>query len=548
MQFVLRRLKKNLKMPTPLKILSASQIRAADAYTIEHEPIASIALMERAAFKCLVWFSEHCKKTPRFYVFCGLGNNGGDGLALALMFYKSGYDHVNVFILRYSDKTSLDFDENFKRLSELKEIKIVELNKSNLADNFPTLGNGDIIIDAVFGTGISKEITGFVAECIQKMNSAAQTNPTIEIISIDMPSGLFADVHSNPESPIIKAATTLTFQCPKLAFMFPENSEFVGDVVVLDINLHEKYIEQTTTEHYFLEKSFVKSLIKPRKKFSHKGIFGHALIIAGSYGKIGAALLAGSACLRSGVGLLTMYVPKCGYEIIQIGIPEAMTVTDSGLVESGRLKVESENNFIQNILSTFNFQLSTFNSIGIGPGIGIDKSTQTVVMDFLKNSSQPLVIDADALNILSLNNVKTQGFASLPPDSILTPHPKEFERLTRKVENDFDRHALQINFSKEHKVYVILKGANTCITTPEGKSYFNSTGNPGMAKGGSGDILTGILTGLLAQGYSCLNTCLLGVYIHGLAGDLAKKNKGEIGMISGDIIEFLPQAFINLQN
>ncbi len=513
-------------MPAPIKIFSAEQIRAADTFTIENEPIASIDLMERAAHKCVDWLMKHFKRNTRFKIFCGLGNNGGDGLAITRLLHLFDCD-VTVYILRHSEKYAPDFSVNLKRLEAFPEIKIIDLNESNLIESFPFLSANDVIIDAIFGTGLSKEISGLVAECIQKINLNCASIPKFEIISIDLPSGLFADVRTNPNSPIVNATTTLSFQFPKLSFMFAENAPFVGNFEILDIGLNNKFIEKTPTDHYYLTKNFIKSLIQPRKKFSNKGTFGHALIVAGSYGKIGAALLAGNACLRSGVGLLTMYIPKCGYEIIQNGIPEAMTLTDSD----------------DKIFSDEIVPVQNFSAIGIGPGIGTDIRTQNAFLNFLKKNVKPLVIDADALNILSLNEAVLQF---LPTQSILTPHLKEFERLTRKVENDFERHALQINYSITHKLFVVLKGANTCITTPEGKSYFNSTGNPGMAKGGSGDILTGILTGLLAQGYTNLETCLLGAFVHGLAGDLAKKNKGEIGMISGDIIESLPEAFLFL--
>ena len=507
-------------MNEPTKIFSASQIRAADAFTISNEPVASIDLMERAAGKCVNWFINNYKKQIQFHVFCGLGNNGGDGLAIARLLHLEGYA-VNVFIVKYAEKVSADFEINLKRLKEITGIKVSDILNTDF--NFPAFSASDIIIDAIFGTGLSKPIAGLTSFCIERMNASES-----KIIAVDIPSGLFTDMHTDSTAVVVKADTTLSFQFPKSAFMFAENADFIGELFILDIGLSRTFIEQTDTDKYLLTENFIKSILKPRKKFAHKGTFGHALLIAGSYGKIGAAVLSSKGCSRSGVGLLTVCTPQCGYTILQTTVPEAMTITDS------------DNKILTDAPYTENFS-----AVGIGPGIGTDFLTQTALKKFLKKNTVPLVIDADALNILGLNK---SWLELLPPQTVLTPHLKEFERLTQKAENDFERHQLQVEFSVKYKVCVVLKGAYTCITTPEGISYFNSTGNPGMAKGGSGDILTGIITGLRAQAYSGEESCLLGVYVHGLAGDLAKEKKGEIGMVSGDIVEFLPEAFLVLQS
>jgi len=266
----------------------------------------------------------------------------------------------------------------------------------------------------------------------------------------------------------------------------------------------------------------IQSLLKPREKFSHKGNYGHAMLIAGSYGKIGAAVLAAKACLRSGVGLLTVHLPKCGYEIMQATNPEAMVTADAEHLISGEIITK------------------TFSAVGIGPGMGTDNKTQKALHYIFMQHKNPLVLDADALNMISLNK---NWLEIIPEHSILTPHPKEFERLAGKTNTDFERHALQMSLSKKYNFFMILKGARTCITTPQGETYFNTTGNPGMAKGGSGDVLTGMITGLLAQGYTSLEASLIGVFIHGLAGDIARDTIGETGMIAGDICEHLPAAF-----
>lgn len=506
-------------MTLPAKIFSFAQIKKADEYTMQHEPIASIDLMERAAMQCVKQIKKSFSPKLKYIIFCGLGNNGGDGLAIARLLHEALYN-VEVYIIRYSDNYSEDFMLNEKRLLNLKKIPVK--NVSN-PDDFPLLLPQDIIIDAIFGTGLKNPPEGLIASCIHQIN-----NSNAFVISIDLPSGLYADKSTPIDAAIVRANLTLSFQFCKLAFLFAQNECFVGDWKILDIGLSEKFTAEEPTSTYYLNASFIQQLIQPRRKFSHKGNYGHGLLIAGSFGKIGAAVLAAQACIKSGIGLLTIHLPACGYEILQTTTPQAMVLADSALKN------------IQDIVS-----LTGYSAVGIGPGIGTLELTQKSVYELLKASCQPLVLDADALNILSLNKAWLQ---LLPSKSILTPHPKEFERLTQLTNDNFERHELQVHFSKKYQVYVILKGAHTCITTPEGNSYFNNTGNSGMAKGGSGDALTGIITALLAQGYDGLSCCLAGAYIHGLAGDMAKTAMGEISMGATDIINYLPKAFMQILN
>ncbi|MES2566862.1 MAG: NAD(P)H-hydrate dehydratase [Bacteroidota bacterium] len=501
------------------KIFSVDQIHEADRYTIDHEPIKSVDLMERAATACSGWIRNKPFKPFVIHVFCGLGNNGGDGLAIARLLLEEGYT-VNVYIVRYSEKCSNDFLSNELALKELAIYKIANIFTE---ENIPLIEQKDVIIDALIGTGLSKPTDGMLAKVIEKINLSKAP-----IISIDIASGLFADQHSDPESCIVKPTFTLCFQFPKAAFFFPENESYVGEFVILDIGLHPDFIKKEPAKNYFLTETFIRSLIKPRRKFAHKGNFGHALIISGTEGKMGAAVLTAKSSLRSGVGLLTVQVPGCGYLILQSTVPEAMVISDLNT----RCITESHYS-------------DCYNAIGIGPGIGTADETGLVLEKLLRSAVRPVVLDADALNILSLHK---DWVALIPKHSILTPHIKEFERLTQKAENDFERNRLQIEFSQINQVYVILKGAHTCISTPDGHCYFNSNGNPGMAKGGSGDSLTGILTSLLAQSYTPLETAMIGVYIHGLAGDFAKADKGEIGMTASDIIDHLPQAFLKVSH
>jgi ADP-dependent NAD(P)H-hydrate dehydratase / NAD(P)H-hydrate epimerase len=499
-----------------MKILSAKQIREADAYTIKHEPVASIDLMERAAEIFVDRWRAY--GVDKLFIFCGPGNNGGDGLAVARMLMEDGYE-PHVYILS-SDKYSEDFRTNEKRL---KEKKSAGINYIKSAKDIPAMTKADVVIDAIFGTGLSKPVEGLAADVIHHVNASEA-----KVISIDMPSGLFADENTPADAAVIHATRTLTFQSPKLSFFFPKNADRVGDWQVLDIELDKEFIAKIPSTKSIITKELVQSFLKTRKKFSHKGDYGHALLIAGGYGKMGAAVMMTKACLRTGAGLTTVHVPKHGVPIIQTAAPEAMAQIDF-----------NEKYFSDNI------EPEKYSAVGVGPGIGTEEVTQTALKHLLLYEKKvPLVLDADALNIISMNK---DWLRIIPGHSILTPHPKEFERLTYKAANDFARHEMQIEFSKAHNVYVILKGAYTCITTPEGEAYFNTTGNAGMAKGGSGDVLTGILTGLLAQGYSSLETSLLGVYLHGKAGDLAVQKVGQDGMIAGDIIEAIAEAWKNVR-
>ena len=493
-----------------MKILSASQIRSADTFTIQHEPVASIDLMERAASACKQWLIENCGAQKRFHIFCGPGNNGGDGLAIARLLRQAGRD-VTAFVIHISENYSPDFLENRKRLEAFSPDIIHEIR--SIAD-FPKLKKGDVVVDAIFGTGLSKPATGIASDVIKKINAAGAF-----VIAIDIPSGLFADSHTE-SSAVVQANHTLSFQLPKLAFMFPENEKFTGEWHLLDIRLNQEFITRAPSASSFITEEFIHSFLKPRKKFSHKGNYGHAFIAAGSKGKMGAAVLCAKACLRSGAGLLTMVVPEAGYRIMQTSCPEAM-------VETG------------------NPDLKKYSAVGIGPGLGTDARAVRQLKKILTTAKVPLVLDADALNMISAG--KKNLLKLVPQDSIFTPHVKEFQRLAGKSANDFERHEKQILFSKKNKVIVVLKGAHTCITTPEGQSYFNSTGNPGMAKGGSGDVLTGILTSIMAQGYSSKEAAILGVYLHGLAGDVAASGKGKDGMIAGDIVDMIPEAWKKLR-
>jgi ADP-dependent NAD(P)H-hydrate dehydratase / NAD(P)H-hydrate epimerase len=505
-----------------MKILSESQIKQADAYTILKEPINSIDLMERAALGCVKWLTNRYNNTQDITVFCGVGNNGGDGIAIARMLIERQYS-VKTFIVHYSSNFTADFIVNRERLKNLTTIYDIHQE----SDIQVTLYN-TVVIDALFGVGINRPIEGLCAKVIQHINASK-----CKIISIDLPSGLPVDEHSKGNAKnIIQANHTLTFEQPKFALLLPQNSSFVGEWSLIPIQLHPQFIEQVSTNLYYSVAKDIQEKLKKRTKFSHKGSFGHALICAGSYGKMGAAVLSTSSCLRSGVGLVTAFIPKCGYTILQQTCPEAMVITDNNELEVASLNEKVD--------------LNLYSTIGVGPGIGTSLETQTFLKQLIENNHKPMVLDADALNCIAQDDNLLQ---KLPKSSILTPHPKEFLRLIKATDtlSDYDKLAAQSAFSKKYQCIVVLKGAHTSISKPDGSLYFNSTGNAGMATGGSGDVLTGIITGLLAQGYTPFDAAQIGVYVHGLAGDLAAKQLGQQALIASDITNYLGSAFLELE-
>jgi len=499
-----------------MKILTAEQIAEADAYTIENEPIKSIDLMERASKACFEWLVANFDKSNDFYVFCGVGNNGGDGLAIARLLTEKGY-RVNVVIVAFSDKTSPDYSTNLQRFKKLNPGAITTLTESDHKFSFDM--EDAVVIDAIFGSGLNRTVSGFAGDVIRKINEA-----DLEVVSVDIPSGLFVQNNkdNNPNG-IIRAGITLSLELPKLSFLFADNQEFVGEWVIVPIGLDHDFIEQQQSVNRYFLKEDVEGLIGSRASFSHKGTFGHALLAGGSRGMMGAAVLMTQGCLRSGVGLATTVVPRCGYNIIQEAVPETLCIT---------LK---EMDILSGSLDTDNY-----NAFGVGPGIGTHRRTVSWFSRVLENIKVPMVVDADAINILAQNKALID---LLPEDTILTPHPGEFDRLVGKSESGHIRMEKAVEFAVRHNTCVILKGRHTAIATPEGEAHFNSSGNSGMATGGSGDVLTGLITGLLAQGYPPLSACIIGAFIHGRAGDIKSQEGSEQSLIAGDIVNGIGQAF-----
>lgn len=498
-----------------MKILTCTQQKEADAYTIANNNILSINLMEKAASLIANEICKRWDQSHRIVVFAGAGNNGGDAVAVARMLFTKNYN-VEVYLFNIKGTISEDCMTNIKRLQECGFTAYHEI--SNSFDPFQ-LFEEDVVIDGLFGSGLNKPLSGGFASVVQYINASSA-----QVVSIDLPSGLMGEDNSNnSRQNIIHADLTLSIQLPKLAFLFPENEDIVGEWKLLDIGISPEFIRQADTPYIITEAQDVSQLIKPRKRFAYKNNFGHALLIAGSNGMAGASVLAARACLRSGTGLLTVHVPVCNHDILQTAVPEAIVQND-----------------VHELYFAEPVDLDNYQAIAIGPGIGQEEETALATLDQLADCYIPAVLDADAINILSSHR---NYLNRLPKGSILTPHIGELERIIGKCNNSFERLTKAKELAAYLQCYMVVKGAYTVVITPQGKFYFNPTGNPGMATGGSGDVLTGIILALLAQGYQPENAARLGIYVHGLAGDIACRRMGEISLTASDIIDALPEAW-----
>jgi NAD(P)H-hydrate epimerase len=502
-----------------MKVFCCNQIKEIDRFTIEQEPIASIDLMERAALGLMRFFAVNYSSEHPIFIFSGTGNNGVDGVALARLLVSIGYD-VKLFIL-YADSYSDDNRINIDRLIEQGVINPIFIKSINDITNIP---RNAIIVDALFGSGLTRPLLGLAAEVVNFINSSECL-----VVSIDIPSGLFGEENPFPNTnPVINANRTLTLQFPKLSFFFADNFRNVGQWNIIDIGLHPQAISKTDTPYYYIDNNLLRSVLKPRLKYSHKGNFGHCLIVAGSKGMMGAAVLCARSCLRAGAGLVTVHIPKVGYSILQQSVPEAI------------FQVDDNDNFFSN--APFS---SKFTSIGIGPGLGKDEVSITGFRNLIREAKNPIVIDADGLNILASS---PDLLELIPENSILTPHIGEFSRLFGEQSSGRKRLNVAIAMAAKYRIIIVVKGAHTRIVCPDGKVFFNSTGNPGMATAGSGDVLTGIISSLLGQGYSAVSACIIGVFLHGLAGDIAAKRFGESSLTATDITNCIGEAYLNMES
>lgn len=492
-----------------MKILSRAQLQQTDLKTIEKQNITSWELMERASYRVFLWLKENTSKEKQYIVYAGIGNNGGDGLAIARMLFHSGRK-VKIRLLYFGGNPSEDFLTNLKKV----EASHIEIEKITSEDEHQPVDDNAVVIDAIFGVGLTRPAPLWVQHIFEQINVSGAF-----VVSIDMPSGMYVDKELPKDVICIKPDEVLTFQSPKLTFLLPETGKLINNWTAIDIGLDQEFIKTIDTPLLYITSDDITKIYKPREKFSHKGTYGHALMVAGSYGKIGAAILSGKATLRAGAGLLTLVVPKCGYEIVQTALPEAMVITPHH----------------KKHLVSFSLPF-TPTTIGIGPGLGTHKQTAKALFECFENyANLPFVIDADALNILSSHKDKLN---LLPQNAILTPHPKELERSIGQWISDFEKIEKTKKFAKKYQIILIIKGAHTMITNGD-EVWFNSTGNPGMATAGSGDVLTGILTGLLSQGYTAMQSAILGVYVHGKSGDISTNTTGKEGVMASDLVNNL---------
>lgn len=505
-----------------MKIFTSAQIHDLDRYTIEHEAITGLDLMERAAKAMAHAITSRWDNRTPVMVFAGPGNNGGDALAVARLMAEQGYQ-VSVFLFNIHDKLSEACAANRQRLLDTKKAKAF----TEITLNFdpPQLTDKTLVVDGLFGSGLNKPLAGGFASLVKYINQSPA-----QVVSLDLPSGLMTEDNTyNIRSNIIKANLTLTLQQKKLSMMFADNQQYIGELRVLDIRLSETFIQQTEAQYTIVEESDLRRLLRPRGDFANKGTMGHALIVAGSYGVAGCAVLSARACLRSGAGKVTVHTPRRNNDILQISVPEAV------------MHLDPEDTYFSEPDDT-----EDFDALAIGPGIGQQENTAIAMIAQIRRATCPIVADADALNIIANHRAWMQ---QLPKDIILTPHPKEFDRMAGAMSNgDYDRLHRCREMAERLQAYIILKGHYSALCVPDGHIFFNATGNSGMATAGSGDVLTGIIAGLLARGYSQRDACLLGMYLHGTSGDMAAKDMGKESLVAGDLITYLPKAFRRLED
>ncbi|KQM74732.1 carbohydrate kinase [Pedobacter sp. Leaf216] len=467
-------------------LLTSAQMRSADQFTIANKPIASIDLMEKAARAFVQSFLRTEFDTNKSVaIFCGKGNNGGDGLAIAHLLIANGYENIKVYIINFSDKQSGDFAINLQRIEETRCKKIIINQLADLKNI-----KADLIIDAILGSGLNKPLSGPFEELAYGINKLNK-----KVYAVDVPTGFFAEGRLPRDYNGIKAYKTICFQRPKINFFFPESVLATEKYEVVDIGLDEAFIQKQQADFCLVEKSDIDKILKPRKLFSHKGTYGHALVIAGDANTMGAALLSSMACLHAGAGLTTACIPTSGLNALNTALPEVMALPRADDVTIKDPK--------------------RYQAIAIGPGLGTDENNEKLLEDLILNN-QALIIDADALNILGK---RPDLIKKLAPNTIITPHMKEFDRLFGDHDSWWERVGTAKKLAEKLKIVIVLKNQYTFICLPTGRVLINSTGNPAMAQGGMGDVLTGIIAGLVAQQYSASDAAVLACYLHGKAGD-----------------------------
>lgn len=499
-----------------MNIFSTEQLYQADAITIQKQELGPTDLMERAGIQVFNWLHSRMQgaQVP-VRIFCGIGNNGGDGLVLARHLIQHGYN-VHTYVVNCSDKRSKNFLINYDRVKQVTK-KWPTLIRSEA--DFPEIHRDDVVVDAIFGIGLNRCMEGWVKAMVQHLNGAGAF-----ILAIDMPSGLYPNAPIEDPDAVVKANHTLSFQTPKLSFFMPSTGIYTNTWEAMDIGLDPEFLMTQPPIATLLHKQHILSWYQPRAKFSYKGTFGHSMLVGGSKGKVGAVVLATQAALRAGSGLATAHVPACGLTIIQTAVPEAMASS------------AYENAFLDSIPK------SEGHTYGIGMGMGMEEASKNALIGFLEQQKNPVVLDADALNLLA---TWPESYEKIPAQSVLTPHPGELKRLLGEWTDDFDKVEKAKAFAAKYNLVLLIKGAHTCICFEQGM-LINPTGNPGMATAGSGDVLAGMITGLMAQGYPSWQAAAMGVYLHGSAGDIAVQQLGYQALLASDITLNIGNAFIEL--
>lgn len=484
-----------------MKILSAAQLHEWDAYTILEQDISSDMLMERAAIAFTNSLLPHLGFNEKIGIVCGPGNNGGDGLCIARLLHRKGF-HVHVVL--YGANTSTDNQLNYHRA--VKAGVRIFLGENDIIPE--QIQSSSLIIDALFGSGLTRPLSAINASVVEQLNALHARK-----FSVDIPSGMMADIPSS--GVVFRADHTFSFETPKLAFFFPENASVLGDWKILPIGLSESFLQKAETPFHIIDHNTISSLLHQRDTFSHKGSNGHALIIAGSASTPGAAALCSFAALEAGAGLVTL-------------------CSDIDYPEDPEVMITQRKNASRKIAD------AKINVIALGPGMGTDEEALAICKLVLQSAKQILVLDADALNILASNK---ELINMLPAGSILTPHPGEYARLFGAFQQ-WDELIIQLQqIAKSTGCILLYKRAFTIVVLPDGNIWFNSTGNAGMATAGSGDVLTGMITALLAQGYNAEDAALLGVYLHGLSGDIAMQYHHGQNLAAGDILDHIQDAY-----
>ena len=498
-----------------MKIFTSKDISEIDRYTIAHEGVSSWELMERAASSIAKVIMERWLPKQRIVIFAGPGNNGGDALAVARLIADQGYSS-EVFLFNTKSSLSPDCLKNRNMLKDSENVIFTEVKQSF---DFPDLSETDVVVDGLFGNGLKERLVGGYVSIIKNINESGAF-----VISIDIPSGLFGETnYYTILSNVIHANLTLSIQFPRLSFFYKENAQCIGEWRTIDIGLSRTAMHNTPSNYYLIDSVAVKEALKSRPTFGDKNDFGRIYIAAGSLGMVGASVICTKAALRTGVGVVTTHTPSCGYLPMQIAVPEAIVDTDDDNCHITKIEPHPK-----------------ASAVAIGPGIGTEKETINALGTFLKRAKKPVILDADALNCIAKVSML---ISDIPMNSILTPNEAEFDRLFGDSFSEEERVKKAVDVAFKKKIIIILKGHYTKVIRPDGKVYINTSGNSGMATAGSGDALTGIIAALIGQGYSPCAAATIGVHIHGLAGDLAKKRHSEFGVIASDIVDNIGKAF-----